>query len=98
MIGGIKHVKVHLGCEKQFEMLFNELKKKVNTKESGNVYYDLYRVPNETGQYRVMERYVDQAALDAHQHSAYGREYFPKIRAILESISVDYLESVEDSA
>lgn len=95
MIGGIKQVKVILGCEMQFERLFNELKQIVRAEESGNLYYDLYQVPNQMGHYRVMERYIDQAALDAHQHSTHGKEYFPKIRAILESITVDYFESVD---
>ncbi len=95
MIGGIKEIKAMLGCEMQFERLFNELKQIVRAEESGNLYYDLYQVPNQPGHYRVMERYIDQAALDAHHHSAHGKKYFPKIRALLESLSVEYFESVE---
>jgi quinol monooxygenase YgiN len=39
----------------------------------------------------VHEQYADQAAVDAHQASAQGTEFFPKIRALLESITVEIL-------
>lgn len=95
MIGGIKTIIVKSGNEKTFETLFNELKREVQKNETGNVYYDLYRDLNSPGHYRVLERYLNQNALDAHQNSEYGKIYFPKIRSILENIAVDYFESVD---
>jgi quinol monooxygenase YgiN len=44
--------------------------------------------------YIVEEQYRDQAAFDLHQGSAYGKTYFPKIRAILESIEVEYFDVI----
>ena len=46
------------------------------------------------GAYIVHEQYQNQAALDAHQKTAYGAVYFPKMRAVLESISVEYFDGV----
>jgi quinol monooxygenase YgiN len=48
------------------------------------------------GAYIVHEQYRDQAALDAHEKSVHGATYFPKIRAILEHISVEYFDGVVD--
>jgi quinol monooxygenase YgiN len=48
----------------------------------------------ETRAYIVEEQYRDQAAFDSHQSSAHGKLYFPKIRAILESIQVEYFDVI----
>jgi quinol monooxygenase YgiN len=94
MIGGIKKVRVKTGEEQALEALFSELKSKVKENEPGNLYYDLYRSQTEPGCYVVMERYMDKAALDAHKSSAYSAHYFPKIRALLDKIDVEYFDSV----
>jgi quinol monooxygenase YgiN len=48
------------------------------------------------GAYIVHEQYRDQAALDAHQKSAHGARYFPQMRAIIETIEVEYFDGVLD--
>lgn len=95
MIGGIKKVKAIKGKESEFEMLFNQLKTQVRLNEPGNEYYDLYRSSNEPGSYVVMERYRDQTALDAHDNSPHGAQFFPKIRALLDGLEVEYFDSIE---
>jgi quinol monooxygenase YgiN len=94
MIGGIKRIKVISGKEQEFEKLFHQLRTQVKKHELGNEYYDLYRLP-QPGTYVVMERYRNQAAQDEHQHSKHGKELFPKIKALLEILEVDYYEGVE---
>jgi hypothetical protein len=34
----------------------------------------------------------DEAAWEAHESSEYGKNYFPRMRAILESITVEYFD------
>jgi len=95
MIGGIKKVKPLQGKESEFETLFNQLKAAVRLNEPGNEYYDLYRSPNNDSSYIVMERYRDQAALDAHDLSPHGAAFFPKIRALLDVLEVEYFTAVD---
>lgn len=54
--------------------------------------YSLLKSRTEPRAYFVQEQYRDQAALDEHQSSAHGKVYFPAIRAILESITVEYFD------
>jgi quinol monooxygenase YgiN len=37
---------------------------------------------------------LDQAALDAHQKSPHGAVYFPRMRAVIENITVEYFDGV----
>ncbi len=95
MLGGIKRVNVLPGKENEFEQLFKQLKASVRANEAGNEYYDLYKSQTEPGKYVVMERYRDSSALNMHKNSTYGTQLFPKIRALLESIEVEYFDSIE---
>ena len=56
--------------------------------------YSLLKSRTNPRSYIVHEQYRDQAALDVHQSSAHGKIYFPKIRAMLESINVAYFDVV----
>jgi hypothetical protein len=40
----------------------------------------------------VEQQYRDEAARGAHESSAYGKNDFPRIRAILQSITVEYFD------
>lgn len=93
-IGGIKNVMVQKGKEAEFEKLFFEMREYIRKEETGNIYYDLYKSRTNPRTYVVTERYRDEAAWQAHQDSEYGKIYFPKIRAILESINVEYFDAV----
>ncbi len=71
-IGVIATLRVQPGKEAEFEGVFAELAAAVNANEAGNSYYRLFRT-GETGVYKVLECYDDQAALDAHRASDHFR-------------------------
>lgn len=72
-IGVIATLRVQPGKEAEFEGIFAELASAVNANEAGNSYYRLFKT-GETGVYKVLECYDDQAALDAHRASGHFRD------------------------
>jgi quinol monooxygenase YgiN len=94
MVGGLKIILVKPGHEREFETLFSELRAAMRDQEPGCVLYSLLKSRTNTRAYIVHEQYRDAAALAAHEASAPGKIYFPKIRAILESITVEYFDAV----
>jgi len=96
MIGGLKLVQVKAGHEAEFERLFAELRGIMRTAEPGCLVYSLMKSKTKPGAYIVHEQYRDQAALDAHEKAPHGAIYFPKIRAILKSITVEYFDGIVD--
>lgn len=94
MVGGLKIVQVKAGQEAEFERLFAELREIMRAAEPGCVLYSLLKSRQKRGAYIVHEQYRDQAALDAHEQAPHGAIYFPKIRAIVEGISVEYFDGV----
>ena len=71
MIGIVATIKVKPGMETEFEQVAKELVAKVNSSEPGCTLYALHH--GEAPQtYVFMERYADQAAVDAHR----GTEHF----------------------
>ena len=93
-IGGLKTIFVKEGCEREFERLFGELRELIRDGEPDCLYYSLLKSRTNPGAYIVEEQYRDQAAFELHQSSAYGKTYFPKIRAILETIDVEYFDVI----
>jgi len=71
-IGVIATLRVQPGKEAEFEGVFAELAAAVNANEAGNSYYKLFKT-GETGIYKVLECYDDQAAVDAHRASDHFR-------------------------
>jgi quinol monooxygenase YgiN len=94
MVGGIKTVHVKPGHEAEFERLFGELRELIRAHEPGCTLYSLLKSRAKTRAYVVHEQYRDQAALDAHQKTPYGADYFPRMRAVIENISVEYFDGV----
>jgi quinol monooxygenase YgiN len=94
MVGGLKIIQVKSGYEKEFERLFAELHEAMRTQEPGCLLYSLLKSRKKAGAYIVHEQYRDQAALDAHGKTRHGSVYFPRIRAVLESVSVEYFDGV----
>ncbi|HVU16588.1 MAG TPA: putative quinol monooxygenase [Candidatus Didemnitutus sp.] len=92
----MKIVQVKSGAEKEFERLFAELRQTMRSAEPGCLLYSLLKSRTKAGAYIVQEQYRDAAALSAHEKSPHGAAYFPKIRALLESISVEYFEGIVD--
>ena len=93
-IGGLKTIVVKEGHEQEFEALFWEMRARIRDGEPDCLYYSLLKSRTNPRAYIVEEQYRDQAAFDAHQSSPYGKIYFPKIRAILENIEVEYFDVV----
>jgi quinol monooxygenase YgiN len=93
-IGGLKTILVKNGHEQEFERLFREMRAAIAQGEPDCLYYSLLKSRTNARAYIVEEQYRDQAAFDAHQSSACGKIYFPKIRAILESIQVEYFDVI----
>lgn len=91
-VGGLKVIQVKEGHEQEFESLFRDLRAAIERGEPDCLYYSLLKSRTNPRAYLVEEQYRDEAAFDVHQSSAYGKTYFPKIRAILESISVEYFD------
>jgi quinol monooxygenase YgiN len=96
MVGGLKTLRVIAGQEAAFEALFSGLREEMRETEPGCLVYALLRSGSDPRAYIVHEQYADQAALDAHEASAHGAEYFSKIRALLESITVEYYDGMVD--
>jgi quinol monooxygenase YgiN len=96
MVGGLKIMQVKAGYEAELERLFAELRAEMRKHEPGCLIYSLLKSRTKAGAYIVHEQYRDQAALDAHQKSAHGATYFPRMRAIIEKIEVEYFDGVVD--
>jgi quinol monooxygenase YgiN len=94
MVGGLKIVQVRVGHEAEFERLFDELREIMRAQEPDCIIYSLLRSRTKPGAYIVHEQYRNQAALDAHQKTSHGSVYFPKMRGIIEGISVEYFDGV----
>ncbi|MGD0133362.1 MAG: putative quinol monooxygenase [Bryobacteraceae bacterium] len=93
-IGGLKTILVKEGHEQEFETLFRELRAAIRDGEPDCLYYSLLKSRTNPRAYIVEEQYRNEAAFDLHQTSPYGKIYFPKIRAILESIQVEYFDVI----
>ena len=94
MVGGLKIIVVKQGHEEEFESLSSNLRMKMREHEPDCLLYSLLKSRTNPRSYIVHEQYCDQTALTAHESSPHGKVYFPKIRAILESITVEYFEVV----
>jgi quinol monooxygenase YgiN len=70
MLGIVATLKVKPGMEGPFEAVAKELVAKVNAHEPGCVLYALHRA-EAPHTYVFLERYVDQAAVDAHRATDY---------------------------
>jgi len=70
MFGTVATIKIKEGKGAEFEKIATELVNKVNENEKGCLLYQVYHgeVPNT---YVFMERYANQAAVDAHRSTEY---------------------------
>lgn len=94
MVGGLKILQVKSGQEAAFEGLFQELRDVMKQEEPGCMLYSLLKSRTKPGAYIVHEQYRDAAALAAHETAPHGAEYFPRLRNLIESISVEYFDGV----
>lgn len=78
MLAVVATLKVKPGSEAEFESVAQEMVAAVKANEPGCVLYILTRSA-EPQTYVILERYVDQAANDAHVASAHFREIGPRM-------------------
>jgi quinol monooxygenase YgiN len=87
MLGVVATLRVKPGMEQAFEAVAKELVAKVNANEPGCTLYALHR-PTEGADtpstYVFMERYVDQAAVDAHRASEHFKALGRKMGEYME--------------
>ncbi len=93
-VGVIATLTVAEGKNAEFEAVFAELSAAVNANEPGNEFYSLTRSKANPQIYKVLERYVDQAALDAHGKTDYFRAAGPKLAPCLAAApDIEYLDA-----
>jgi quinol monooxygenase YgiN len=83
MLGVVATIKVKPGLEREFEAVAKELVAKVNASEPGCTLYALHRAET-PGTYVFMERYVDQAAVDAHRATEHFKSLGRKMGEYME--------------
>ncbi|WP_026941634.1 putative quinol monooxygenase [Hellea balneolensis] len=71
MIGVTAKLTIAQGKEAEFEETAKALVAKVNANEEGCVMYELYKSPQDSSVYIFLEKYTNQAALDAHGKTDY---------------------------
>jgi len=94
MIGIVATLRIKPGMEKDFEAVAKELVAKVHANEPGCKLYALHHgeAPNT---YVFMERYADQAAVDAHRATDYFKALGKKMGEFMESREGLRLREVE---
>ena len=94
MLGIVAKLTVKPGMEKEFEAVAKELVAKVRAGEPGCKLYVLHRAetPNV---YVFMERYTDQAAVEAHRATDYFKALGRKMGEYMEGREVMRLTEVE---
>ncbi len=96
MIGVVAILKVKDGEEGTFEAAMKEAIAAVGANEPGNLQYDMFKHKSEERTYVMMERYTDQAALDAHGQSAHFQKLFGALGGILDGPpALHMLDAVE---
>lgn len=71
MIGVTAKLKIADGKEAAFEEAAQALVSQVNANEPGCLMYELYKSQKDASIYIFLEKYADQAALDAHGKTDY---------------------------
>ena len=83
-IGIVATLKVKAGKESEFEGVFTELQGHVAKGEPGCLLYEVFKSRSQPSTYIVMEKYKDQAALDAHRSTPHMAAAGPKLGATLD--------------
>ncbi|HNW17148.1 MAG TPA: putative quinol monooxygenase [Sphingorhabdus lacus] len=93
-IGIIATLTVAEGKNSEFEAVFAELAAAVRANEPGNEFYSLTQSRSNPQVYKVLERYVDQAALEAHGNTEYFRAAGLKLGPCMASApDIEYLDA-----
>ncbi len=82
-IGVIATITVQPGKNQEFETAFLALAQQVRELEPGNLFYALHRSTTDPQVYKVMEQYVDGAALKAHGETAHFAAALQQVGTLL---------------
>lgn len=94
-VGVVATLTVAEGKNADFEAAFSELMAAVEANEPGNEFYSVFRCKDNPQQYKVLERYSDQAALDAHGKSDHFKAAGPKLApCIAAAPDIEYLGGI----
>ncbi len=94
-VGVVATLTVAEGKNADFEVAFKELMAAVQENEPGNEFYSVFQCKDNPQQYKVLERYVDQAALDAHGKSDHFRASGPKLAPCMAAAPViEHLDGI----
>lgn len=95
MLSVIATMQIKPGSGSDFERLFGELAAQVRANEPGNIRYDLFRVKDSPCTYKVIELYVDQAALEAHRQNPGLQALLPQLAQLRAApTQAEYYDSV----
>lgn len=83
MLGATVYIKVKDGSEQGFEAVAKEMIDAVRANEPGNEFYSLFRTERPR-EYVFIERWHDQAAMDAHMTAPHVREIGPRFMEYVE--------------
>ena len=78
MLGVIATLRIKPGTNKEFEQAMGKLQEAVRANEPGNKLYVLHRTEDPTV-YVMLERYENQAAIEAHRASAHFKDLGGKL-------------------
>lgn len=94
-VGIVATLTVAEGKNAEFEAAFTELAAAVRANEPGNEFYSVFQCKDNPQQYKVLERYVDQAALQAHRDSAHFKASGPSLAPCMAAApDVEILDAV----
>ena len=94
-IGVVATLTVAEGKNADFEAAFSELAEAVRANEPGNEFYAVFQCKDNPQQYKVLERYTDQAALEAHGASDHFKASGPKLAPCMAGApDIEYLDGV----
>ena len=94
-VGVIATLTVAEGKNADFEAAFAELMAAVAANEPDNEFYSVFQCKDNPQQYKVLERYASQAALDAHGKSDHFCASGPKLAPCMAAApEIEYLDSI----
>ena len=94
-VGVVATLTVAEGKNAEFEATFADLAQAVRDNEPGNEFYAVHQSKENPQIYKVLERYSDQAALEAHGQSDHFKAAGPKLGPCLGGAPViEYLDGV----
>ncbi len=76
--------KARPGKNAAMEAAFKQMQAAVRANEPGNVQYDFFVEAGDPQTYVIIERYKDQAAVQAHGASAYGKKLMAQLGDLMD--------------